>query len=65
MSVHDRWRLVENIEDGFTNEERGVQYGYAVDWGHFHPIMFEISPNGFCMISQDTKPAIINTEFSK
>lgn len=47
------------------NEERGVQYGSAVDYGHEHPVKIEVGHNGdYCRIGKDTKPAQINYHWS-
>jgi len=48
------------------NEERGVQYGSAVDYGHKHPVKIEVGHNGdYCKIGKDTKPAQINYHWNE
>ena len=59
FSQHDRWRLTENIDGGFMSDERGVHYGYAIDYGHIHPVRISIGEHQYCLISQESAPAVI------
>lgn len=59
FSQHDRWRITENIDGGFRSDERGVYYGYAIDYGHVHPVRISIGDHQYCLISQESTPALI------
>ncbi len=37
-----------------------MEYGYAIDYGHIHPIKIEIGDHQYCEIDRDTKPASID-----
>lgn len=52
--------IQENIDGGFRSSERQVEYGYAIDYGHVHPVKIEIGDRQYCEITRQTKPAIID-----
>ena len=58
FSESDDWRILENIDDGFTDEQDDIQYGYAIDKGHTHPIVIEIGTKR-CLIDQSTQAAAL------
>lgn len=57
FSEHDTWRITESIDGGFRSDERGLFYGYAIDYGHVHPVKIDIGNHEYCVISRDSKPA--------
>lgn len=59
FSQDDNWRIDENIDGGFRSSERGLDYGYAIDYGHVHPVKLHVSDRRFCLIDRSTRPAEI------
>lgn len=63
FSQGDKWRIEENIDGGFRSDERGVYYGYAIDYGHVHPVKLYVGDHDYCEISQETPAAQIEFNF--
>lgn len=60
FSQDDPWRIEESIDGGFRSDERGLYYGYAIDYGHVHPVKVHVGDHDYCIIDKKTPPANID-----
>jgi hypothetical protein len=59
FSEKDKWRIAENIDGGFRGVERGIKYGYVIDYGHVHPVKLYVDDHHYCIIDYSTPKATI------
>ena len=59
------WRILESIDGGFTGEDDGVRYGYAIDRKHSHPVIIDMGNHEYCKVDQFTDPAVIVNNWSE
>jgi hypothetical protein len=66
FSVDDhKWNILESIDGGYSSEDRGVRYAYALDKNHSQPIRVDIDGNKYCLIDKSTEPAAIKHNWSR
>ncbi len=63
FSERDKWRIAENIDGGFRGAERGISYGYAIDYGHVHPVKLYIADHHYCIIDSKAPSATFKFDF--
>jgi hypothetical protein len=63
--LEEQWSILKSIDGGYTSEDRGIRYGYAVDRGQTHPVIVNIGSNLHCSIDQSTPAAHIDQPWDR